>query len=176
KAKVMNAGCAEALKQYDFDCFVFSDVDLVPMDDRNLYRCFNHPRHLAVAVDKFNFQLPYNTIFGGVWSLSKKQYFKINGFSNTFWGWGGEDDDIYLRIVNRGMFITRPGMIIGKYKMIKHNRDKLNGVNPKNPGKLRQTHLTMANDGINSLNYTVKEIVKDKLYTYITVNVGSPPS
>jgi beta-1,4-galactosyltransferase 1 len=30
----MNIGFVEALKMYDFDCFVFHDVDLVPEDDR----------------------------------------------------------------------------------------------------------------------------------------------
>ena len=30
----MNIGFVEALKMYDFECFVFHDVDLVPEDDR----------------------------------------------------------------------------------------------------------------------------------------------
>lgn len=42
-------------------------------------------------------RLPYNQYFGGVSSLSKEQYLKINGFPNNYWGWGGEDDDIYNR-------------------------------------------------------------------------------
>ncbi|MEQ2189744.1 hypothetical protein GOODEAATRI_028446, partial [Goodea atripinnis] len=41
--------------------------------------------------------LPYNQYFGGVSSMSKEQYLKINGFPNNYWGWGGEDDDIYNR-------------------------------------------------------------------------------
>ncbi|XP_033494292.2 beta-1,4-galactosyltransferase 1-like [Epinephelus lanceolatus] len=174
RAKLMNIGHAEALKEYDFDCFVFSDIDLIPMDDRNLYRCFDSPRHLSVAVDKFNFRLPYKTIFGGVSALSKKQFSKVNGFSNTYWGWGGEDDDLYTRITQRGMTISRPDMVTGKYRMIKHKRDPHNESNPKTYSKLRQTRQTMDKDGINTLKYTVKEIVKDKLYTYITVDVGAP--
>ena len=46
----------EALKDYDFGCFVFSDVDLIPMDDRNIYKCFDQPRHLSVSMDKFGFK------------------------------------------------------------------------------------------------------------------------
>ena len=32
------------------------DVDLVPEDDRNIYKCRNQPFHLSVAVDKLNYQ------------------------------------------------------------------------------------------------------------------------
>lgn len=176
RAKLINVGYMEALKEYDYECFVFSDVDLVPMDDRNLYRCFDNPRHLAVGMDKFNFQLPYKNFFGGVSSLSKDQFLKINGFPNTYWGWGGEDDDVYGRVIHRGMSISRPDLAMGKYKMIKHQRDLHNEVNPKNPGKLGQTKWAMEKDGINSLEYTVKEIVKDKLYTFITVDINAPKS
>ncbi|XP_054479390.1 beta-1,4-galactosyltransferase 1-like [Anoplopoma fimbria] len=174
RAKLMNAGYVEAMKEYDYDCMVFSDIDLVPMDDRNLYRCFDNPRHLAVAMDKFNFHLPYNAYFGGVSSLSKSQFLKINGFPNTYWGWGGEDDDIYKRIIFRGMSISRPNSLMGKYRMIKHKRDLHNEANPKNPGKLSQTKSTMDKDGINSLKYTVKEIKKDILFTFINVDIEAP--
>ena len=56
KAKLMNIGFLEALKQYDFDCFIFHDVDLIPEDDRNLYTCPEQPRHMSVAIDKFKYK------------------------------------------------------------------------------------------------------------------------
>ncbi|XP_061613707.1 beta-1,4-galactosyltransferase 1-like isoform X2 [Phyllopteryx taeniolatus] len=158
RAKLLNAGFVEALKDYDYNCFVFSDVDLVPLDDRNLYRCFDNPRHLAVAMDKFHYSLPYKTYFGGVCSLSKEQYLRINGFPNHFWGWGGEDDDMYNRIIFRGMSISRPNVLIGKYKMIKHDGDLHNEVNPVNPAKVGQTQKTMHQDGLSSLSYQVSGI------------------
>ncbi|XP_029698854.1 beta-1,4-galactosyltransferase 1-like [Takifugu rubripes] len=174
RAKLMNVGFAEALKDYNYECFVFSDVDLVPMDDRNFYRCFESPRHLSVAIDKFNFQLPYNTIFGGVSSFSKQQFLTVNGYSNTYWGWGGEDDDMYKRIIFHGMSINRPDHMTGKYKMIKHDRDDHNADNPERLDKLSHTRETMDKDGINTLNYTVKDIVKDRMYTFINVDIKAP--
>jgi hypothetical protein len=56
RAKLMNVGFVEALKLYEWDCFVFHDVDLLPMDDRNLYTCPDQPRHMSVAVDTFGFK------------------------------------------------------------------------------------------------------------------------
>jgi len=44
-----------------------------------------------------NFSLPYNTIFGGVTAMTKNQFITLNGFSNKFFGWGGEDDDMFNR-------------------------------------------------------------------------------
>jgi hypothetical protein len=90
RAKLMNIGFVEALKVYDWDCFIFHDVDLLPMDDRNLYNCPTQPRHMSVAIDTFKFQLPYSSIFGGVSSMTTKQFKSVNGFSNSYFGWGGK--------------------------------------------------------------------------------------
>ncbi|XP_071765359.1 beta-1,4-galactosyltransferase 1 [Centroberyx gerrardi] len=174
RAKLLNVGYAEALKEYDYDCFVFSDVDLIPMDDRNTYKCFSQPRHLSVSMDKFGFRLPYNQYFGGVSSMSKQQYLKINGFPNNYWGWGGEDDDIYNRVASKGMSISRPDGTVGKCRMIRHDRDKQNEPNPQRFDRIAHTRETMHKDGINSLSYKVMKIEKEPLYTKITVDVGKP--
>ncbi|XP_013931643.1 PREDICTED: beta-1,4-galactosyltransferase 1 [Thamnophis sirtalis] len=176
RAKLLNVGFTEALKEYDYDCFVFSDVDLIPMDDRNIYKCYDQPRHLSVSMDKFGFRLPYNQYFGGVSALSKEQFQKINGFPNNYWGWGGEDDDIYNRLVFKGMGISRPDAAIGKCRMIRHMRDTKNEPNPQRFNKIAHTKETMKSDGLNSLTYTVIKTDKFQLYTKITVNIGSPKS
>ncbi|MCI4395139.1 hypothetical protein PGIGA_G00176710 [Pangasianodon gigas] len=174
RAKLLNVGYVEALRDYDYDCFVFSDVDLIPIDDRNLYKCYDQPRHLSVAMDKFSFNLSYNQYFGGVSSLSKEQYLKINGFSNNYWGWGGEDVDIYNRLSLQGMSISRPDHNIGLCKMIRHVRDKLNQPNRQRFTQISYTRQTMEKDGINSLSYSVVSWEKNRLYTKIIVDVGKP--
>uniref|UniRef100_A0A0K0DC55 Beta-1,4-N-acetylgalactosaminyltransferase bre-4 n=1 Tax=Angiostrongylus cantonensis TaxID=6313 RepID=A0A0K0DC55_ANGCA len=98
RAKLLNIGFVEALKLYDWQCFIFHDVDILPEDDRNLHNCpFQNPRHMAVAVNKFGYKLAYERIFGASSALTAEQFRKVNGFSNRYWGWGGEDDDMYTR-------------------------------------------------------------------------------
>ncbi|KAM4642818.1 beta-1,4-galactosyltransferase 2 isoform 1-T2 [Discoglossus pictus] len=174
RAKLLNIGFLEALKDAEYDCFIFSDVDLIPMDDRNLYHCYDQPRHFAVAMDKFGFRLPYASYFGGVSGLTKTQFLKINGFPNEYWGWGGEDDDIYNRITHNGMKVSRPDVRIGRYRMIKHERDKHNEPNPQRFTKIQNTKMTMKKDGINSLHYRVVQTAKYPMYTNITVEIGKP--
>lgn len=175
RAKLLNIGYVEAMKEYDYECFVFSDVDLIPMDDRNIYKCFNQPRHLSVSMDKFGFRLPYNQYFGGVSSMSKEQYLTINGFPNNYWGWGGEDDDIFNRLHIKGMSISRPSGPVGKCRMIRHERDKQNADNPQRFDRITHTRDTIYQDGINTLSYSVVKIEKEPLFTKITVDVGIPP-
>ncbi|XP_062261312.1 beta-1,4-galactosyltransferase 2 [Platichthys flesus] len=175
RAKLLNVGYTETLKEAEYDCFIFSDVDLIPMDDRNLYHCYDQPRHFAIAMDKFGFRLPYAGYFGGVSGLSKKQFLKINGFPNEYWGWGGEDDDIYNRITLNGMKVSRPDVRIGRYRMIKHERDKHNEPNPQRFNKIQNTKNTMKKDGISSLTYRVVRVKKFALYTNISVEIGKAP-
>ncbi|KAM9795258.1 beta-1,4-galactosyltransferase 1 [Neosynchiropus ocellatus] len=174
RAKLLNVGYVESLKDYDYECFVFSDVDLIPMDDRNTYTCFSQPRHLSVSMDKFGFRLPYKQYFGGVSSMSKEQYLKINGFPNNYWGWGGEDDDIYNRLASKGMSISRPAGDVGKCRMIRHSRDKKNDPNPQRFNRIAHTRETMGRDGINSLQYRLVKKERLELYTMVTVDVGKP--
>ncbi|XP_075380854.1 beta-1,4-galactosyltransferase 3 isoform X2 [Mycteria americana] len=114
RAKLLNVGVKEALKDEEWDCLFLHDVDLIPENDHNLYTCDPwNPRHVSVAMNKFGYSLPYPQYFGGVSALTPDQYMKINGFPNEYWGWGGEDDDIATRfdlLIRTQRMWTQDGM------------------------------------------------------------------
>ncbi|XP_069746118.1 beta-1,4-galactosyltransferase 4-like isoform X2 [Narcine bancroftii] len=49
RAKLLNVGFLEAVKERKWDCFIFHDVDLIPENDFNLYQCDNEPKHFVVG-------------------------------------------------------------------------------------------------------------------------------
>lgn len=94
---LMNVGFLEALKIHSFHCFIFHDVDLLPIVEMNIYACTIKPRHLCPAINTWRYQLKYLTAFGGAIAMLQKHFHQINGFSNKYFGWGGEDDDLIKR-------------------------------------------------------------------------------
>lgn len=55
RGMLFNIGFVEALKLNQWDCYIFHDVNFIPMDNRNLYKCLYQPHHMAVS-DEYNFQ------------------------------------------------------------------------------------------------------------------------
>ncbi|XP_063297939.1 beta-1,4-galactosyltransferase 4-like [Pelobates fuscus] len=57
RAKLMNVGYLEALKEMEWDCFIFHDVDLLPENDLNLYLCDTEPKQLVVGRNTTNYKV-----------------------------------------------------------------------------------------------------------------------
>ena len=122
RAKLLNVGAVEAAsvvplkkavgKGYRF-CFVMHDVDMLSLSDGLPYNCPKEdeggPRHLSVYTVSHRKKCLYKELFGGVAALSYQQFTNVNGYSNKYFGWGGEDDDMSSRIrIGAGMKIIRP--------------------------------------------------------------------
>ncbi|XP_043934976.1 beta-1,4-galactosyltransferase 3-like [Protopterus annectens] len=172
RGKLLNVGFKEAMKEEDWDCFYFHDVDLIPEDDQNIYTCDASPKHTSVAIDIYQYNAACSACFGGVSALTPQQFMKINGYSNHYWGWGGEDNDIFQRIRRNSMKIFEPPKHIGRYKMIRHTRDKGNEKNPERFSLLKLGRWFWKQDGMNTLKYEVLSKEYHPLYTNVTVDIG----
>ncbi len=53
---IYNIGFNFTLAHHDYDCFIFHDVDLIAENDLNYYGCPSSPRHMSVAIDKFQYK------------------------------------------------------------------------------------------------------------------------
>ncbi|XP_032909089.1 beta-1,4-galactosyltransferase 3-like isoform X4 [Catharus ustulatus] len=182
RAKLLNVGVREAMKDEEWDCLVLHNINLVPENDYNLYICDEYyPKHMASAMDKFQYTLPYKSFFGGVSALTPEHYMKINGFPNTYWGDGGENDDIATRIHLAGMKIVRTSPHLGRYQVIDYNEETeiqepwrrySSSLRPPSRHKTRKTWKT---DGMNTLQFRLLSRTKHPLYTKITVDIGYVP-
>lgn len=91
----------------DFDYICIHDVDMIGEDFDYSY-VPNKVVHLSFSrrIDK-GYEDCYDRYLGGVVAFSTKDFIKINGFSNNYWGWGCEDDDLRLRCDTLGLSILQ---------------------------------------------------------------------
>lgn len=168
RAKLFNVGYSELEKIAPYHCYIFHDVDLIPQNVLNVYGCTQVPRHMSANIDIFNYEPPYDMIFGGAVAILKSKFEHVNGFSNKFFGWGGEDDDFYNRVTKNGSTICRFEPSISRYTMLKHKKEK--------PNEDRYYYLQtgirrFVTDGLNSLKYNVQKIDLLPLYTRVLVDL-----
>lgn len=85
--------------------------------NRHLKNSFNE-QDLSFLIHSIR-RLPYRSIFGGVSAMTVEQFESVNGFSNAFFGWGGEDDDMSNRFVSCTFLLsTRQNSIFYYFLML----------------------------------------------------------
>jgi len=160
RGKILNIGAVYS-KNSTYYCF--HDVDMLPISSD--YSYVSIPTHLASEAQQFGFKLPYNGYFGGVTLFDKYSFTKINGYSNDYWGWGAEDDDVLFRCIAKGI---RPARKIGRYLSLSHERvitqDLYNEnlrkfFDFRNSPSIEFINQKIDEDGLNTLSY---EIIEEK--------------
>ena len=116
--KLLNRGQLKNIAaKYAFDdgCdyIAWHDVDMLPSSDCDYSYPEDVPIHIATKLTKYQDDMSYDQYFGGVVLFTKEQVEKVNGYSNEYWDWGQEDDDLFWRCYFEG-FTT--GKVIKTYK------------------------------------------------------------
>ena len=82
----------------DYDTLIFHDVDLLPeLNLREWYAKIPEPMKPIHIAGCWKDRYEGDSYFGGIVSFRGVDFRKVNGFPNTFWGWGGEDDALRYR-------------------------------------------------------------------------------
>ncbi len=105
KGLLFNIGYKVLSPYYDY--VILHDVDFVPVAGKVDYGYCDTPTLLSTECSQFDYGHCYDKFFGGVVGLTKEHYELVNGFSNLFRGWGGEDDLFYNSFVQKGITPTK---------------------------------------------------------------------
>ena len=165
RAKLCNIGFNETKD----NLVCFHDVDLLAEDLTHYKEFKGGVNHFSGLCEQFNYKEPYATCLGGVTAFDSASFLKCNGFSNTYWGWGGEDDDLYNRVVLNGISVE---FSKHRYFSLNHKKQEITDQYKKNVKNLSNTSKEWKVNGLNSLRYQITEVrnISD-LVTKIIVNL-----
>jgi hypothetical protein len=142
------------------------DVDLLPF--------FNAPYgypdkgppltefyQLSSSMSHMNWGVAYPGNCGGVNLVTTEAFANINGFSNRFWGWGGEDDNLLARLrFKTGLEqCKRPPREHGRFIHVKHPPQLKTGRNGKFAFSCDENCMA---SGLSDLNYSLVSLNKEK--------------
>ncbi|XP_067681327.1 beta-1,4-N-acetylgalactosaminyltransferase bre-4-like [Haliotis asinina] len=170
RGMIKNIGYLEANALCRFDCFTFQDVDLVPESERNTYFCGEKALHHSRRLNFLNYRNWYRGHFGGVVTFNKTYFSTINGYSNLFYMWGGEDDDLLHRLRRKNLPFEHSNY--PRYTALMHKNDPHH--TKEEMAIYRTRHLRFDTDGLNSVEalYRLISVEKRPLYTRIYVSVN----
>ncbi len=185
RGKLLNTGY-EIAQAEGYTTFIYHDVDLLPsIELLPWYTAIpEQPIHIARVWNRYNANASY---CGGIISYSKADFLRINGFPNNFWGWGGEDDEMWQRMQDLGIRMQAPNQgnvtdleymtMKEKSALFKKQKDgdRDNKWKCMVKNELLEEHKdTWRNNGLNTLKYTVKKktsLHSSNLAEKITVNL-----
>ena len=111
RGALLNAGARICRDEADYFCF--HDVDHLPLWAD--YSYVSRPTRLVWhGLDP---RTDHATFFGGVVAINRDDFERINGYSNDYWGWGYEDDDLRTRCQRAGLAL---GFRDGTFWLLPH--------------------------------------------------------
>ena len=155
--------CGFSLTKDKADYFCFHDVDYLPILADYSY-CIKPVRliwHGLVLRED------YDNFFGAVVMFNKQDFLKVNGYSNSYWGWGFEDIELGIRckIVGIG-FDKRDGTFIAlPHKHRGFNADRTwteESIETHRlfQNKIKNLHHAYVDDGLNTLKFELMNTEK----------------
>jgi len=125
RGMLLNIGFKRA-KKLGCDYVVFHDVDMLPLNVDYSYS--DIPLHLStdfIIEEGETKRTIFDEYFGGVTMFPISLFEEIDGYSNKYWGWGYEDNDLLLRCSEKSIPLNTLKL---KHLGKKNKALKLNGI------------------------------------------------
>ncbi|VDO03707.1 unnamed protein product [Rodentolepis nana] len=151
-----------------YDCFAFHDIDKLPVYRNVPYICKSGPH--CLITEKRHESGYYSTFIGGIVMFTREQLEKMNGASNSFLNWGGEDDDLWNRVRIANMTLYRPKHEEGVYYEFDNDHKRI--MNPDRYDLLtnRNNYKSMMDDGLRQANYKLVERVDYNNFVWLSIS------
>jgi hypothetical protein len=179
--KSFNRGCLKNIgfdltkEESDYSCF--HDIDHIPVADSADYSYLENVAKLASRVSQFNFAKRPKNELAGVILFNNDKFVEVNGFSNEYWGWGVEDNDLGVRCERKGIEIEeRQGLYLSlshKTEGDTYHRGTESEQTKKNRNIFREVSKDDAilfSSGLSDLQYKVLDKQENDLYTLYKVD------
>ena len=105
------------------DYIVWHDIDMIPEEGCDYSYPSETPIHIATNISQMEYKLKYQEYFGGAVLFNKEQVEKTNGYSNDYWDWGMEDDDLFWRCYLEG-YANVSQLDLGKQSFVRFDGSK----------------------------------------------------
>lgn len=166
RAKLLNVGFLEEGKKYLWAAY--HDVDMYVFPE--YAKCYTFPEmptHIATRCEQFGFKIPYIGYSGGIILINTEQFEASGGFSNHFWSWGIEDDEMRNNLHSFGFEVNH----VECYFHCEDHERKIEHRYYRRGLSLLKNGRRKDADGIHHCQYRVKNREERDGYILIQVNI-----
>lgn len=161
RGALLNVGYLYVRNECDY--VILHDVDMLPVKNELSYEYPGNDSVYHVIPNYLhpNPKLLYVDYLGAILAVPNQVYEMVDGISNNFWGWGGEDDDFGVMLRKYNVTIRRTSQLVG------NKSDTFTHIHNKNRprdkiscrGQDRETFMNREpNSGLNSTQFVIKSV------------------
>jgi len=159
----------DMLRARAYNCIVLHDVDYLPLANVTYDACVE-PTQVVTTVHAGKAQVAPVYGSAGVMTIAPAHYRLANGFSNLYYGWGGEDDDFSWRLTSSGHPLQHAKHGLFRHMQTGHTQRDVS--NYKTTQKLLNSAAARkSTDGMNSLRYKVSSYIGSPKLAWALVDV-----